>query len=57
MKIGDKKQNDYKPSEIIIFNNKQGFSWSGNKRENKLDKEREWMGKQIGESLGDVAFS
>lgn len=26
MKVGDKKQNGHKHSELIIFSNKQGFS-------------------------------
>lgn len=57
MKVGDKKQNYHKHSELIIFSNKQDFSRSENKRENKLDKEQEWIGKRIWEPLGDVAFS
>ena len=56
MKVGDKKQNCHKHSELIIFSNKQGFSRPENKRENKLHKEQEWIGKHVLESLGAVAF-
>lgn len=56
MKVGDKKQNYHKHSELIIFSNKQGFSRPENKRENKLHKEQEWIGKHVLESLGAVAF-
>lgn len=57
MKVGDKKQNDHKHLVLIIFSSKQGLGWSENKRENKLDKEQEWTGKHIQESLDDIAFS
>lgn len=42
---------------LIIFSNKQGLGLSENKRENKLDKELEWTGKHVLESLDNIAFS
>lgn len=57
VKVEDKKWNDHKHLELIIFSNKQGLGWSENKRENKLEKEQKWIGKYTLESLGDSAFN